>query len=68
MLRACRVHLPAAGQDSCVDGVEDAAHGLHKSEQGLFFIVDHQGSPGHSVFTVAVLGCDPQGPGGPSRL
>ena len=28
----------------------------------------HQGSPGHSVFTVAVLGCDPQGPGGPSRL
>ena len=45
-----------------------AAHGLHKSEQGLFFIVDHQGSPGHSVSAVAVLGCGPQAPGGPSWL
>lgn len=26
-----QVHLPAAGQDSCADGEEDAAHGLRKA-------------------------------------
>lgn len=31
MLHACRVHLPAAGQDSCADGAEDAAHRLREA-------------------------------------